>query len=141
MSTFPPFLRFNDVILWYSYGLHPIVESCEFIESHLLTLKSALNDSIMIAFVAEISQNYCHHFNDDSKLIKYIRNRFLPIFDSPRSYTFNISCISYENVVTSLLQMDEIKRCSNVDIRKICGEYGESIDGEQMPMEMSIIEI
>ena len=121
------FLRFDNVRLWYSYGdQQHIEEKCEWIESHLLALKLALFNSNMIEFSTGISKYHRNHFNDHSKLLDYIRNRFLPICNSSRRYKFQICFFSDRNsdanVIASILEMDEIKHCSNVEIGIICGE-------------------
>ena len=106
--------------IWCNFADHPIEEKCEFIESQLLPLKLALCDSNTIEFVAQISQKDRNHFNDHLKLLDYIRNRFLPICNSSRLYEFQILFRSDANsateVIVSILEMDEIKHCSNVEI-------------------------
>ena len=63
-------------------------------------------------------QNWRNYFKEHSQLLGYIRNQFLPICDSSRGYHFLIHFDenSATNVIASLLQMDEIKRCSKVKI-------------------------
>lgn len=103
-------------------GSQPIEEKCEFIESRLLPFQHTLHDSNMIECYARITQ-HCDDFNDHSHFIEYIRNRMLPICNSSRGYKFFIifhsDVNSGTNVIASLLQMAEIKRCSNVEI-KLC---------------------
>ena len=97
-----------------------IEEKCELIESQLLPLKLALNDSNMVEFVACISQNDRTNFSD------YIWNQFLPICNSSRRYKFQIwfysDANSDTNVISSILERDEIKHCSNIEIEIIGGE-------------------
>ena len=94
-----------------------IEEKCELIESQLLPLKLALNDSNMVEFVACISQNDRTNFSD------YIWNQFLPICNSSRRYKFQIwfysDANSDTNVISSILERDEIKHCSNIEIEII----------------------
>lgn len=117
--TFPPFLRLNSLKLLYLNSAS-IQEKCEFIESQLLLLKPILNDSNMIEFHAIIDENDCRH--EHSKLLEYIRNRLLSICNLSRGYKFHIKFFSDKNsaarsnTIASLLQMDEIKRCSNIEI-------------------------
>lgn len=117
----PTFLRFDNVQLLYdTNNTKPIEEKCEFIKSQLLPIKLALNGSNMVNFHACIRQENCH-FNDHSQLLECIRNRFLPICNSFRGYTFEINFLSDPNtnttVIASLLKMDELKRCSNILIK------------------------
>ena len=122
LATFPVFLRFDEVCILYNYvNYRPIDKKFEFIESQLLPFKLALNDANIVEFVAIILQNYRNHFNDHSKLLDFIRNQFLPICNSSRGYKFQIwiysDANSDTNVIASILEMDEIKHCSNVEIR------------------------
>ena len=79
----------------------------------------------MVEFIADIFQEDCNHFSDHSKLLDYIRNRFLPICNSFRRYKFKIGFNSAANsgtdITASILQMDEIKHCLNVEIRLFDG--------------------
>ena len=126
LATIPLFLRFYTVLLAYNFGAETIEEKCELIKKQLLPLKLALNDTNMVEFIACISQNNHNHFNDHSKLLDFIRNRFLPICNSSRRYKFQIrfnsDANSDRNVITLILEMDEIKRCSNVEIEIIGGK-------------------
>ena len=80
----------------------------------------------MVEFAVGISQDDQNDFSDHSKLLDYIRNQFLPICNSSRRYKFQIWFLSDTNfateVIASILEMDEIKHCSNVEIGIICGE-------------------
>ena len=132
LTTIPPFIRFRNVILWYTdidRG-QPIEEKCKFIESYLLPIKQALNDSDMVEFHAEISENNRNYFSDHSKLLDYIRNRFLPICISSRGYEFQIRFVSdgnsIKNMIVSILEMDKIRRCSNVTIEMFNGEQNRN---------------
>lgn len=134
LTTFSPFLRFDTIWLWSLYGEHPIKEKCEFIERHLRPLKSALIDSNMIDFRARISAyDDGIDFSDHLQLLEYIRNRLLPICNSSLGYKFYIDFESdfnsAANVIASLLQMPEIKRCANVEIKITSREQN------QLPIE------
>ena len=128
LPTIPPFFRFNkvNVTSWCNFVDQPIEEKCKSIENQLLPLKLALCDSNVVDLMATISQSNRCYFNDNSKLNDYIRNRFLPICNSSRCYKFEIWFYSDrnsdKNVIASILEMDEIKHCSNVEIRIIYGE-------------------
>ena len=128
LPNIPPFIRFNNVnvTIWCNFPDHPIKKKCEFIENQLLPLKLALNDSNVVEFIATISQNDRNNFSDHLKLLNFIRNCFLPICNSSRRYKFQIwfrsDANSDTNVIASILEMDEIKRCSNVKIGIIYGE-------------------
>lgn len=134
VTTFPPFIRFNDVQLEYRYfGLKAIEQKCDSIESKLLQFEHVLIDSDLITFNAEIRQNNHSQFNNHSELLVYIRTRLLPICDYSRGYKFDINFKSDENsvpiVIESLLQMRTIMRCSKVQIVILCvGKF-------QLPVE------
>ena len=125
LVTFPLFLRFDNVKIWCEYGDQLIEEKCKLIESQLLPLKPTLNDANMVDFFARISQNERNQFSDHLKLLDYIRNRFLPICNLSRGYNFQIWFPFYRypniNVIASILGMDEIKHCSNVEIGIMTG--------------------
>lgn len=155
LTTFPPFLRFGNVEIWRLDGSQPIGKKCEFIESQLRPLKSALNDSNMVEFRAFINQNEVRyltdvygrlhlndfHFTDHLQLLQFIRTRLLSICDSSRGYKFDIILYPFfhygensasklaKNLIASLLQMDEVKLCSNVEIQIYNAEQN------QLPVE------
>ena len=120
LLTIPRFLRFDVVGICYSYGAQPIEEKCEFIENQLLPFKLALYDANVVELIATISERERGYFNNNSKLLDFIRNRFLPICNSSRRYKFQIHFFSDANsateIIASILEMGEIKRCSNVKI-------------------------
>ena len=126
LPTISPFLRFDKVIIWCDIADLPIEEKCEFIENQLLPLKLALYDSNVVEFTPTISQNGRNNFSDHSMLLDFIRNRLLPNCNSSRRYKFKIRFSSDRNsdtnVIASILEMDEIKHCSNVEIGIIDGE-------------------
>ena len=97
-------------------------EKYEFGERYLFALKSVLNDSNMIEFNADIYE-HCHsYFSNHTQLLDYLCYRFLPIFfNSSRHYKFYFRFKSdgnsAANVVASVLQMPEIRRCSTIEIK------------------------
>lgn len=110
LTTFPPFLRFNYVKLWFDCGSHsePVEKLREFIESHLLPLKLALKDSNMI-----LSCGYKFHISFD--------------------YFYWNSA----SMITSLLQMVEFQDCSNVEIEM--GVVFKRIDIGEMLLPVAAI--
>ena len=56
---------------------------------------------------------------DHTQFLEHIRTRLLPICNSSRAYKFDISLGSRSapDIIASLLQMPEIKCCSNVKIK------------------------
>ena len=118
LITIPPFIRFKKVQLLWNFGAQPIVEN--WFESHLLPIRPALSDSILVEFYVTIAQSQQKHFSDHSMLLEHIQNRWLSICNSSRGYKFGIVFLSDRNsatnVIASLLQMHEIKRCSHVEI-------------------------
>ena len=137
LAKFPPFLRFNEVKLWYNDdgGSLAIEEKCDYIESQLLPLKSAFDNFCRVEFAACIDQDDHNDFSDQSQLLEYLHNRLLPILNPSSDYKFYINFCADENSVTnlieSLLQMAEIKSCSNIKIRiGMCCE-----EQKQLPVE------
>lgn len=129
LTTIPPFLRFNNVYLYYLYGA--IVKNRIVFESQLLHLKPALIDSNMIDVRADIG-GY-GDFNDHSQFLDHIQNRLLPSCDSSRGYKFFIRFYTdanfATNVIFSLLKMAGVNCCPNVEISIIA-------DAEmQLPVE------
>ena len=120
LATFPPFLRFNDVLLRYQLGSQLLLAKCSLFEGYLNSIKPALKDSNEICFEADINRANPSHFSDHSSLLIYLRDRLLPIFDSSRRYEFSIVFGSDENsaaeFISSILQISQIRSCSNVSI-------------------------
>ena len=91
----------------------------------------------MIEISAPISQHDRNYFNNHSALNDYLQNRLLSICDSARGYKFRISLGQDENendvanVISSIIQMPTIERCSKVDIVILC--YWEA--NKQLPVE------
>lgn len=131
LSAFLPFVRFDSVEVYYSNdSAHTFAEKRELFHSHLKAIKGGLNNS-RIYFDATIAQDNPSHFNDLSALIDYIRDEFLPICDSSRQYAFEIDFDSDDDFTSdtvrtlfaSLLQMPQIRRCSNVGISPMVGDW------------------
>ena len=86
LATFPPFLRFDKVQLWYkamervvesaasidSANKQSIEEKCALIGSCLQSIQQPLNDSNLIIFDADINENDPGCFSDHSKLLVYL---------------------------------------------------------------------
>ena len=125
LAEFPPFLRFNKVLLLYGAepSSQPLLAKCILFEYCLNSIKPALKDSNKIHFVASINHADPSHFSDHSSLAIYLHNRLLPICDSSRRYMFDIvfdSQSADENsvaeVISSILQIPQARTCSNVSI-------------------------
>ena len=121
LATFPPFLRFNDVLLRYQLGSQLLLAKCSLFEDCLNSIKPALKDSNEICFEANINRAYPSHFSDHSSLLIYLRDRLLPIFDSSRRYEFAIAFGSADEnsaaeFISSILQISQVRSCSNVSI-------------------------
>lgn len=148
LTTFPQFPRFNNFRIWYSaseFGFTSalIEKKYKFIESYLLALKSALNDSNMIEFNADIYEHSHSYFSNHLQLLDYLRYRFLPVFfNSSHRYKFNIHFSSDGNssakVVASILQIPQIERCSNVEIEVNNGEQKLPVDAISNWLEKSV---
>lgn len=122
-SFVQPFVRFDDVNLWFFPCSQPIEEKCEFTESKLVQLKSGLKGpAVSLSFFPAISQTDRSDFSDLTQLLEYISNRLLPIFNSSCFYYICFSIdfkqeIYETRVITSLLEMPEIKLSTKVEIR------------------------
>ena len=131
LAHFPQFLRFNEVRLIYSQlpdigtivePVMSISERCFHFQMHLQALKPALSDSNSLSFncrVRELGNHY--HFNGHSQLIDHLRDELLPLCSTFRRYEFalNFTCCdeTATNVLASILQMSQISRCQNVEIK------------------------
>ena len=131
-ASFPSFVRFDNATILLSasffdeedegeelWDRQPIAGKCQLLEDQLKLIKPALNGSIM-KIDASIDQDNPFCFDDHHEFLKYLSDRFLPICDKSRGYEF---CISFESdantirfVISSILQMDQIDRSSNVKI-------------------------
>ena len=132
LSEFP-FVRFDDVKLDYNAGSHQIANKCEIFASQLQKLPR-LNESNSISVWATVNQKRRDHFIDHTQLLEHLRNRLLPICGYCRRYEF---CIGFgsnsdavTNIITSILEMQQIIDCSNVGIR-----LGIDYQNEQLPVE------
>ena len=122
LATFPPFLRFDKVLLKYdTRSFSSLRTKCLLFEDCLNSIKSALKDSNKICFSANIDRADPSHFSNHSSVITYLRDRLLPICDSSRRYKFSIAFVSDKNstteVVSSILQISQVRRCSKVSIK------------------------
>ena len=123
LTSIPRFLRFNEVKLFYtstySNGPQSIEEKCRSIGNCLQPLEEALNDSISIQFRGDIDRNDHGDFNNHSKLLDYLSEELLTIFNSSREYNFFI-CLQPKdagtgtNVINSIIQMPQIYQCSTL---------------------------
>ena len=140
LSEFPLFLRFSNVRLHYSSGSQLLFAKCRLFEDCLSSIKAALKDSNNIYFEANINPSQVQsEFSDHSSLVIYLRDRLLPICDSSRRYEFNIDFDfdEYEpddsnpdsaehkpddstDLVRSILQISQVRNCSNVSIYLFC---------------------
>ena len=120
LSAIPQFVRSDRVLLSYNGGSMTSKNKCQKIEKYLRPIKTALKDSNSIRFVARINQDDQSSFNDHSVLLNYFSEKLLQICDTSRRYEFEIHLRSDNNsganVISSLLQMPPIIRCSNLEI-------------------------
>ena len=129
-KPFPSFFRFGRVRIYLStlffdeegegiLDSQLIAEKCQLFEDQLKLIKPALNGSILnFDFIIDQSKPSC--FYDHDQVLEYLRNRLLPICNKSHGYEFWINFNSDANtarfIITSILQMDQIDRCSNVKI-------------------------
>ena len=120
MSAIPRFVRSDRVTLSYHGCSMTIKNICQKIEKYLRSIKTALKDSNSFLFVANINQNDPTCFSDHSLLLSYLSEQLLQICNSSRRYEFLIYFHSDKNagtnVISSLLKMPPISRCSNFEI-------------------------
>ena len=120
LTEFPPFLRFNEVLLFYSRGLQSLITKCHLLEGYLNAIKPVLKDSNITHFTALIDYKDQSQFSDNSSVVMYLRDRLLPICDSSRRYEFIISFNSDKNsaseLTSSILQISQVRSCSHVSI-------------------------
>ena len=109
-------------------------KKCEKVKEYLQPIKNALKDSISIKFFADIKKDDQACFSDHSILLGYLSDQLLQICDSSRRYEFTIIFYSDmnagPNVISSLLQMLPISRCSRFEISLSCNE-----EAKQLPIE------
>ena len=127
LTFVPPFLRFNEVKLFYTNGQKSIEEKCRSIQKYLQPLKEkeALNDSILIRFGGIINRDNQAHFSDHSKLLDYLSEQLLKICNSSRGYNFSTYLRTEEaeaeaNVINSIIQKPQICRCSHLRFHLCC---------------------
>lgn len=118
---FTKFLRFDEVNLWYCSWYKPIEEKCRLSVALVESIKESLYHSSMIEFTSMvIDRTDRSAFSDHSQLLNYLRDEFLPSCYSLRGYKFEFFFHSDNNaganVIASILQMDRIYCCSNVEI-------------------------
>ena len=132
LAQFPSFVRFNKVDLQYRIGSQSLRAKCLLFEECLESIKLALKGSNEISFVAKIKENNPSHFSDHSRVVIYIRDRLLPFCDSSRRYEFAIGFKSDEDsttaLISSILQISQVQRCSNISISLLCNSL-------QLPVE------
>ena len=131
MENFPPFpfLRFDAIIPFISFpdffenekawDTQSIDAKCQFFEDQLKLIKPALDDT-NLCFHGQVDENNSSCFADHSDFLNYFRNRILPMFHKVRGYLISIILHSDNGVgkfvLSSLLQMQEIDRSSEVKI-------------------------
>ena len=93
------------------------------------TFKTALNRTEKIRINATINKKQ-DDFRDHAKLVKYLSAKLLPICGFSRCYKFFINFVSDEKsvseVVGSILQIDQVKRCPDVRIDFYRGQPSQS---------------
>ena len=124
-----PFVRFDKVTLCYS-GRLSIANKCEIFASRLQ--KTRLKEANSICVWATIDQMIRHHdFCDHTQLLEHLRNQILPICGYRHRYEFNIDLESDKfavaNIITSILEMQQVNECSNVGIRLVIPNQYEQL--------------
>ena len=131
LAKFPPFLRFNEVLLNYHHG--SLLTKCRLFEECLDSIKPALKDSNKTCFAAKINQADPNDFSDHSTVVIYLRDILLPLCNSSRCYEFDINFFSDKHsaadFISSILQISQVRKCSHVSIKLI---YNESV---RLPVE------
>lgn len=164
LDELPKFVRFKRVELEYcddynGYGEHgcakisvekrdrspeqSIAEKCQSLVKYLQPLKEALNNLVLLYFVAVINANDGSCFSDSSKLLNHVQNEVIPICNSSRGYRIEISYFESEmndcpNVIASILQMNPFIRCSHLEIilhRYFHTDTYGDVEPPQLPIE------
>ena len=137
LSTIPRFICFDCVSLTYeSGGPMKSEKKCRKVAKYLKPIKTASKHSNLIRFDADINQDDQSSFTDHSILLAYLSEQFLQICDTSRRYEFIIYFHSDKNagagtnLISSLLQMPAISRCSNFEISLYHIE-----EAQQLPVE------
>ena len=121
MVEVPSFLRFSQVSLSYRFVFNcskSISQKCESFRWYLPSIKARLNDSNIIHFECQISEEDPTQFNDYTTLLEHIRH-IVSICDSARGYSFQIFvAFNYAvgNLIGSILEMPAIANSSFVSI-------------------------
>ena len=119
MFELPPYIRFATVRLEYRRGRGRIGEKCAAINQLLPPFAMALKGSKLV-FIGGVDQYAQYEFSNHSQLLHHIGNELLPICDYCREYEFSVafwsdnSARAARKIISSLLQMDPIKRSSNI---------------------------
>ena len=138
VEYFPSFFRFNKIDIYFStfriWDTQPIAGKCQLLEDQLKLIKPALNGPILY-FNIIIDQSNPSCFYDHDQVLESLRNRLLPICDKSRGYEFWIGFYLDANtirfIIASILQMDQIDRCSNVVI-----DFSIEVEnGTKLPIE------
>ena len=119
--VFPPFVRSNEVRLRFDFDSQSLPEKCRLFEGCLDSIRPTLKDANETHFFAEINHEHQNDFSDHSSLLIYLRDRLLPIFGSSRRYEFDIIFESADEnsaaeFISSILQISQVRSCSNVSI-------------------------
>ena len=120
LMDFPPrFLRFNEIKLIYS-GVQSIDAKCKMFVDRFTTLKSALSGARFVYFRAVVDQNDSGEFKDHAKLLEHLSNMLLPFCDFALGYEFSVDFYTEKDlasdVISTILQMKQVQRCSEVKI-------------------------
>lgn len=115
-----PFVRFDDVRLNYFGGTDLIPNKCQTFTRQLQKLPR-LNETNSICIWATVSEKRQRgYFIDHTQLLKHLRNKLLPICGYRQKFEYHIRLGSddnpVENIITPILQMQQLIDCSNVAI-------------------------
>ena len=128
-----PFLRFDTIRLDYNAGSHQIANKCEIFASQLQKL-SRLHEANSISVWASVRQKGHGYFIDHTQFLEHLRNQLLPIFGYCRRFEFRIGLRSDKaNIITSILEMQQIIGCPNVAFRLPI--YNHNNQHEHLPIE------
>ena len=120
LAEFPPFLRFNQVVLRYDTGSQSPLAKCRLFDECLNSIKPALKDSNEIRFFAIIDHDDPNHFSDYSSVVFYLCYGLLPILNSSRRYNFVIDLDPDKNfataLISSILEISQVRSCPTVKI-------------------------
>ena len=120
---FPPFLRVNQLSLYYTVDEMPIEGKCNLFLDALNQLKSLLENTNTVYFDGRIVRYDECCFDESSQLLSHL-TALSCIFSHVNRYIFRLSLWSEEHmdgyIIERFLNVPQVLRCTNVEINISC---------------------